>query len=86
MPKFEIRELRSVCYTIEVPDGSGITAEKLAAAKLDSAKFDMRGSGGMVADYSDVESYTVHDANPDDDEPAHVQLDARLKDRWPPEP
>jgi hypothetical protein len=42
----------------------------------------MRGSG-IIADYSEVERYSAHDANPDDDEPAHVQLDAQLWDCWP---
>jgi hypothetical protein len=57
---------------------------ELQSAGLDSKKFWARGCGGIIADQAEVQ-YSVHPREPDDDNPAEVQLDERLRDRWPPE-
>src|SRR5438105_4650899 len=79
MPRFEVRELRRVVYTVEVPEG--VTGQQLAAAKLDSANYEARGMGGIIADQAELVSFTVEPALPDDDSPADVVLDAILRDK-----
>jgi hypothetical protein len=81
MPKFEVRETRSVVHTLEV-DGP-VTAGDLLAARLDSMKFEARGCGGIIGESSELVSYTVHPS--DDDEAADVVLDAELRDKYPPD-
>jgi len=77
MPKYEIHEVRKVVYTIEVPDG--VTKGDVQAARLDSESLQARGCGGVISDYSELKEYTVHRC--DDDEPADVVLDERLREK-----
>jgi hypothetical protein len=82
--KLEVTEVRTVVYTLEVPDG--VTRDELRAieGRLDSRRLWARGSGGVIADQGEV-SYSFRPCDADDDEPADVQFDARLHDCWPPE-
>ena len=83
MAKFEIHEVRTVVYTVEVPDS--VSIEAIQTAGLDSANFQARGSGEKcIADSSELELLEVYPCRADDDEPADVQLDEQLNDRWPP--
>jgi hypothetical protein len=59
-----------------------VTPEELQAAKLNSTRFYALGCGGIIADRAEIQ-YTVRPCPGDDDEPADVQLDARLRDLGP---
>ena len=65
-----------------MPDGGA--PEALAAVSINSTRFWVRGWGGIIADRAEIRN-TVRPCSGDDDEPADVRLDERLRDFWPSE-
>lgn len=76
--RFEIHEIRTLVYTVEVPDS--VTQEELECRGLDSEMF-MDDYGGNVASWSDLSQYSVHPVDDDtDDYEKVVYLDKDLEE------